>query len=960
MQAQTNQLLGPASGAGIVREISPNGRYIVGQDAYSVRAGYVWDTQNGNTLVSFPGPSEAFSVTDNRLIVGSFSDGNFIKDGTAIRSGGYIEPEATDWTSLGLGFIEPSTANSSDGTSVWRVTSDGKTIVGRSGKYQENNRIDVAYAWIRNDDGEWIGEEWGHPENASQSVIIDVADDGQTAVGFIHNGLERQGILWKSKNDYELPLGVNPVSETSYSEYLCISPNGEYAGFNYGGQTEGQACIHHLKTGEITLIPNGVLINDISNDGLAVGVYRPAGIDKAFVWSKKLGFMDFGEFISQYAPDITLSSSLKNTFSISGDDRYSVNALTPDGLNFAIQVTTSGIPRQANAYVLKLASPIEVYPFPRDLTATVSLPDRNKVVLMWEAPVLEGETLTGYAIYRNASATPVATVEANVLNYTDENVPNGYHNYKVKALYGAGFSNASNTAQAIIVDTYALPFRENFNSLNLTKNYWTTVIEKGISPIIPLLGWDAYPDAGVEAGTGAMFHANNFYGFADKEFSSSLISKYLDGRNASKIYLSFLVRPDYYLESELTPDTLFIDVFDGENWVNIDKSVFKLSMEWKAEILDLSPVAAGRFFRVRFRIMGENRTVSAKYIYFDDITVSTTLPAGNAVPKNILSEEKDNSLQLVWQHPLSSLYALTYANSPKRFSVGNAGQSLIAVNRFDAEDLSIYEGRYLTSITAYIHKKVNSPAIGTALKLAVYENDVRTVEQTVSTFVPNAWNTFVLDEPVLLQGQNLKFGLEVTAHDAKEEPIGVDGTRNPVTGKGDLFSEDGGITWQTLTAASRVNNWCIIGNVADDVNVKERDTKIVGYNVYHNGVRLNEDLIFKQSFVTEGTKRPLTLRAYSIESGLSAEAVWDDSSGSIQIPSKIGLNLYPNPVRDILSIDSDRPLESIWVYDMTGRLFRHFDCPVKFLQTTDWEKGVYLMKIVTFENEIIKRKVIKD
>ncbi|MDR0799571.1 MAG: T9SS type A sorting domain-containing protein [Dysgonamonadaceae bacterium] len=946
LHAQT-QLIGPMTGVEIVYDISSNGRYVVGMTARQNGAGYVWDLQNPNNLVVFGTAVYSYGVTNNRLVAGNF---NHTIDGVQLVGAGYSATGST-WVSLGNGLIDHP-ASDQDGTTARCISDDGLTIGGYSHKQIAGNKIVVPYSWTKNEANEWIGREWAYPNNIIQGSLLNLTADGQKAVGYVHNGFTRAAIYWSSPSSYELPF---PGDE--WTEYVCISANGKYAGFNVGGLTSGQTGVQNLETGEMTIVAQSGIINAVSNDGLAVGVYRPNGIEKPFVWSKKLGFMDFGVFMARYAPSVSIPSPLAAVFNLSSSN-FSLNAtVAPDGLTFALQATTTAMPRAAYVYGLKLAAPITIFPYPKNLTVDVPVADRNKVILNWEAPELEGETLTGYQIFRDAGTAPLVVTDANTLTYTDLNVPVGYHTYKVKALYGTETSNTSNTVQAMIVDNYQLPLIEDFKSLNLTKNFWTAVIDKDLNGPLPHLTWEVFSDAGVEETPGLRLYVTNMYGEEDQQFAGSLISKYLDGREAEHVYLSFLVKPNYYMETTLTPDTLTVDVWNGETWKQIDKYVFRLSMDWKAQILDLSPVAAGQFFKVRFRVSGENKTVSAKPFHFADIRVTTQEPNGSAIPRDLLYlRGENNSVQIAWRHPDLDLYALTYAQSPKRYSIGDGGKPFIAVNRFDAEDLVIYGDRSLVSVTTYINQKVTNQSVPTTLALAVFDGDTRIVDQPINNFTANAWNTFILNEPVSLKNKNLKFGLEVLTHDAKEEPVGADGTRNVVTGKGDLYFEDG--EWKTLFDAGVVNNWCIIGNVADEANASVRNLKVVGYNIYRDGIQLNDDLIFGQSWMSSG-ENCFTVRAYSIDSSISAK------SEKICVPIVDGIStikansfdVYPNPTHGMVTVQSENTIQKIQVLDVTGRVLRVVDSINGKETSVDLSalpNGIYLLNVDGKTIKVIK------
>ncbi len=66
--------------------------------------------------------------------------------------------------------------------------------------------------------------------------------------------------------------------------------------------------------------------------------------------------------------------------------------------------------------------------------------------------------------------------------------------------------------------------------------------------------------------------------------------------------------------------------------------------------------------------------------------------------------------------------------------------------------------------------------------------------------------------------------------------------------------------------------------------------------------------------------------------------------------------VYPNPVVDVIHID-DKNLKSVILYSMDGK---------KLLETKNNEmtvsqlpKGVYILRIVTADNSIVSKKIIK-
>ncbi|MDR0437019.1 MAG: hypothetical protein LBH22_01815, partial [Bacteroidales bacterium] len=94
----------------VVRGISPNGNYIVGQSG-EPRQAFTWTPSGVNSAATLLGGSagagrlsEAYDVSNNNRVIGSFADPNLIFDGGPIRSAGFWENDT--WTGLGLGLAK--------------------------------------------------------------------------------------------------------------------------------------------------------------------------------------------------------------------------------------------------------------------------------------------------------------------------------------------------------------------------------------------------------------------------------------------------------------------------------------------------------------------------------------------------------------------------------------------------------------------------------------------------------------------------------------------------------------------------------------------------------------------------------------------------------------------------------------------------------------------------------------
>ncbi|MDR1610605.1 MAG: T9SS type A sorting domain-containing protein, partial [Candidatus Symbiothrix sp.] len=135
---------------------------------------------------------------------------------------------------------------------------------------------------------------------------------------------------------------------------------------------------------------------------------------------------------------------------------------------------------------------------------------------------------------------------------------------------------------------------------------------------------------------------------------------------------------------------------------------------------------------------------------------------------------------------------------------------------------------------------------------------------------------------------------------------------------------------------------------------------IVGYNIYACGVKLNDDLVFGQSFVTDVSCESYTIRAYSLATGLSAESESAINVGIVPFPKTQPLpEIYPNPVKDILFIQSETPVENLTVYDLSGRICKQAGAGETTLFVGDLTSGVYVVGIKTAAGEYAEKIYIK-
>ncbi|MBC7777936.1 MAG: T9SS type A sorting domain-containing protein [Phycisphaerae bacterium] len=76
--------------------------------------------------------------------------------------------------------------------------------------------------------------------------------------------------------------------------------------------------------------------------------------------------------------------------------------------------------------------------------------------------------------------------------------------------------------------------------------------------------------------------------------------------------------------------------------------------------------------------------------------------------------------------------------------------------------------------------------------------------------------------------------------------------------------------------------------------------------------------------------------------------------------ANISLLLHPNPVGDVLNIQTDMPFEKVEAYDAMGKLFRNYHGALTAINVGDWSSGTYLLKFIDAKGQFVTRKLMKE
>jgi hypothetical protein len=334
--------------------------------------------------------------------------------------------------------------------------------------------------------------------------------------------------------------------------------------------------------------------------------------------------------------------------------------------------------------------------------------------------------------------------------------------------------------------------------------------------------------------------------------------------------------------------------------------------------------------------------------------------------------KEEGAVHLNWADPngVVSLRYLTY-DRPEDVanSVGNQGAPFIAANRYYAEDLANYEGYLLESISFMRGMNVSQHqniSIEPVFRWFASQDGERIFDAEVGATTAGVWNTIKLDQPIPIDvTKSLYYGVEVVEHDPRDLPVatGYDDYYDKdklkmvkaYDGRGNLFSYDGGSTWQALSDELKGNAFeafFVRATLVPEIN-RQPQERLRRYYVYRNGIELA--LVPLKNNFTDTIPLLGVETCYEIKCQYDNLAFSDEDMACITINGvglvevENGLKVYPNLISQNETITVETSLgadATIRIFDRSGKLVK----TVKIRETMtpvqmNVAPGVYFLKI---------------
>ena len=107
----------------------------------------------------------------------------------------------------------------------------------------------------------------------------------------------------------------------------------------------------------------------------------------------------------------------------------------------------------------------------------------------------------------------------------------------------------------------------------------------------------------------------------------------------------------------------------------------------------------------------------------------------------------------------------------------------------------------------------------------------------------------------------------------------------------------------------------------------------------------------------------LTGGAFSVNSGFVAPSVnFIDGSCALSIVEnkEAAVSLYPNPFSSIINLSGLNNISKIEILNLNGQVVNSKSTSTSFIDLSNLENGIYMMRITTSNNKIILKKIVKE
>ena len=421
-----------------ILDASGNGKWACGAyvDASYNTYGFLWNLETNDIELLDPSiTSAAYSVSDDGVVVGEYTDESYESNGAGVSLAGYWANHKWNRMELPSGTITFGRAAS--------ISPNGKYATGAVVK-----------------DGKYYGYIWENGKIKKQLTLTSsacfpyaISPDGELAGGWMYSTKSnRRACIWEANGDVTwLTDQVSP-----WSSVKTFSHDGSKALY-YGGPEEinGSVAVRAIydvatktKTPIYDLSSEGqFLLYDISDNGTVVG----SNADRGYMWKDGKAL-----WADQYLTEKGVDLAAEHVVTMPGTDYpciYRASSISADEnvmgfLYYNDDVDESGnLAAGMQSMIVKFNEQTTGLS-PLSLKAT-QVSGMKSVLLSWVDNVA-AQGVSGYNVYRDDKKINTALVTDK--SYVDAAPADGEHRYTVTAVYGETESANSDAAVLAVAD----------------------------------------------------------------------------------------------------------------------------------------------------------------------------------------------------------------------------------------------------------------------------------------------------------------------------------------------------------------------------------------------------------------------------------------------------------------------------------------------------------------------------
>lgn len=424
---------------------SGNGKWACGvyADLSDDRYGFLWNLESGEIELLNPAdPSIAYSVSDDGVVVGQFSDHTYKKNGASVTLAGY-------WANHKWNRLEMPDGVEVNLSNAYSVSPDGHYMCG----VVKSGNTYTGYVWK---DGKIIRKLENH-KNISMPYAI--SPDGQLVAGWAQDD-NRSGCIWDAEGKLTF---LNPEYQSPWSSGRKFTHDGKklvyFGGWVEDGDKTGMKLIYDVATGERTVVyPNMTMTNfdvhGLSDTGILVCENDERGLiienniatyADTYLASRGVNLADQHIFVSPDIPDvyqISRAASISADGNVMGFQYY--NDDKDENGDYSIALQSMVVKFNQSTTGLCPAS-----------VKTTQLSGLASVKVSW-LPNVAAQGITGYNVYRDGVKANTELLTNTM--FVDNNVSVGEHRYTVTAMYGTTESAKSEeVTQNVAAHTLSAP-----------------------------------------------------------------------------------------------------------------------------------------------------------------------------------------------------------------------------------------------------------------------------------------------------------------------------------------------------------------------------------------------------------------------------------------------------------------------------------------------------------------------